>query len=57
MCYFVNDTLALAEQKYFHHPKTWCCPMPQKFGPIQNTSYKVLTKSMMINATVMETEM
>ncbi len=57
VCYFVDDTLALAEQKCFHHPKTWCCPMPQNFVAIQSISNKVLTKSMMLNAIVMEIEM
>ncbi len=37
MRYFVTDTLALAEQ--YHHPRTWCCPMPQNFVTIQSTKY------------------
>jgi len=34
MCYFVVDTLALVERWCFHHPRTWCCPMPQNFVAI-----------------------
>jgi hypothetical protein len=46
VCYFIANTLALVEQYCFHHPRTWCCPMPQNFVAIQNTSYKVLTQPM-----------
>jgi hypothetical protein len=42
VCYFV--ALALAEQQCSHHPRTWCCLMPQNFVAIQNTNYKVLTQ-------------
>jgi len=39
MCYFVVDTLALVEHSCSHHPKTWCCPMPQNFVAIQSIKY------------------
>jgi len=29
--YFVANTFALVEWYWFYHPRTWCCPMPQKF--------------------------
>jgi hypothetical protein len=34
VCYFVVDTLALAEQQCSHHLRTWCYPMPQNFVAI-----------------------
>jgi len=41
VCYFVTDTLVLDEE-YFHHPRTWCCPMPQNFVIVRSTTYKIL---------------
>ncbi len=44
VCYFVTDTLVLDEYYYFHHPRTWCCPMPQNFVTVRSTNYKILTQ-------------
>jgi predicted outer membrane lipoprotein len=40
VCYFVPDTLVLAEWYYFHHLRTWCCLMPKKIVALQSTNYK-----------------
>jgi hypothetical protein len=37
VCCFIVNTLAMVERLCFHHPRTWCCPMPQNFVKIQST--------------------
>jgi hypothetical protein len=39
VCYFIIDTLPLAERWCSHHPRTSCCPMLQNFVAIQSTKY------------------